>query len=77
MLLPYKKSVRSITSDNGCEVAEHKTISSKLNTSFCFANPYASWERGLNKYTNKLIRQYIPKRNDSETPKDQFYKLVA
>ena len=26
-----------------------------------FADPYASWQKGLVEYTNKLIRQYIPK----------------
>ena len=26
-----------------------------------FAHPYSSWERGLNEYTNKLLRQYFPK----------------
>lgn len=61
MLLPYKQHILSITSDNGGEFAQHKTISEKLDTAFYFANPYASWERGLNEYTNKLIRQYIPK----------------
>ena len=64
MLLPYKDAILSITSDNGGEFAEHKTISKKLKTDFYFANPYASWERGLNEYTNKLIRQYIPKGTD-------------
>ena len=64
MLLPYKNSILSITSDNGTEFAEHKNISQKLDTKFYFANPYASWERGLNEYTNKLIRQYIPKKTD-------------
>ena len=61
MLIPYKNNVLSITSDNGSEFAEHQAISKKLKTDFFFANPYASWERGLNEYTNKLIRQYIPK----------------
>ena len=28
---------------------------------FYFAHPYSSWERGLNEYTNRLVRQYIPK----------------
>lgn len=64
MLIPYKNAVLSITSDNGGEFAEHQTISKKLKTDFFFANPYASWERGLNEYTNKLIRQYIPKGTD-------------
>jgi IS30 family transposase len=64
MLLPYKDFVHSITSDNGKEFAEHKKISNKLNADFFFAHPYSSWERGLNEYTNKLIRQYIPKKTN-------------
>ncbi|KAA6318314.1 hypothetical protein EZS27_031659, partial [termite gut metagenome] len=40
---------------------EHKWIAQKLNTDYFFAHPYSSWERGLNEYTNKLIRQYVPK----------------
>lgn len=64
MLLPYKNSVLSITSDNGTEFAEHQNIAQKLETEFYFAHPYSSWERGLNEYTNKLIRQYIPKKSN-------------
>jgi len=64
MLLPYKAHVYSITADNGTEFADHKTISKKLNTDFYFAHPYSSWERGLNEYTNKLIRQYVPKKSN-------------
>lgn len=66
MLLPYKTYVHSITSDNGSEFAEHKTISKKLNALFFFAHPYSSWERGLSEYTNKLVRQYIPKKSKFE-----------
>ena len=63
MLLPYKDSVLSITSDNGTEFAEHQFIAKKLQADFYFANPYHSWERGISEYTNKLIRQYIPKKS--------------
>ena len=28
---------------------------------YYFANPYASWERGLSEHTNGLLRQYFPK----------------
>ncbi len=63
MMLPYKQFVHSITSDNGKEFAEHKTISKKLLSEFFFAHPYSSWERGLSEYTNKLVRQYIPKKS--------------
>ncbi|KAA6313748.1 hypothetical protein EZS27_035530 [termite gut metagenome] len=62
LLLPYKEHVLSITSDNGTEFYEHKWIAQKLDTDYFFAHPYSSWERGLNEYTNKLIRQYIPKK---------------
>ncbi len=64
MLLPYKNSVHSITSDNGTEFADHKIIAEKLNALFFFAHPYSSWERGLSEYTNKLIRQYVPKKSN-------------
>jgi IS30 family transposase len=64
MLLPYKNFVHSITSDNGTEFYEHKQIAQMLNTSYYFAHPYSSWERGLNEYTNGLIRQYIPKKEN-------------
>jgi len=64
LMMPFKELVLSITSDNGTEFAMHKYISKKLGTLFYFAHPYSSWERGLNEYTNRLIRQYIPKKTD-------------
>lgn len=76
MLLPYKQNVLTITSDNGSEFAMHKTISKKLDCQFYFAHPYASWERGLSEYTNKLIRQYIPKRSSFENYDDKIIKHV-
>lgn len=77
MLTPIKNILHTITSDNGKEFAYHKDISSALDTSFYFANPYHSWERGLNEHmpersdkcpwgTNGLIRQYIPKKSEFE-----------
>ncbi len=64
LLMPFKDLVLSITSDNGTEFAMHKYISKKLGALFYFAHPYSSWERGLNEYTNRLIRQYIPKKTN-------------
>lgn len=76
MLLPYKEFVLSITSDNGKEFAEHKKISEKLLSEFFFAHPYSSWERGLSEYTNKLVRQYIPKKSIFETYSEQNIKDI-
>lgn len=64
LMMPFKDLVLSITSDNGTEFAMHAHISKKLGALFYFAHPYSSWERGLNAYTNRLIRQYIPKKTN-------------
>jgi IS30 family transposase len=64
MLSPIKPILKTITSDNGKEFAYHKQVSHVLEVDFYFANPYHSWERGLNEHTNGLIRQYLPKKTD-------------
>ena len=64
MLDPIKKHVSTITTDNGREFAWHRIIASDLNAGFYFANPYSSWERGLNENTNGLVRQFFPKKTD-------------
>jgi len=60
-LAPVKKWVHTITNDNGKEFSGHEEVAEKLDCSVFFAHPYSSWERGLNEYTNKLLRQYFPK----------------
>ncbi len=61
LLEPVKLFTRTITSDNGKEFAYHEAISKKLETSFFFARPHHSCDRGLNEHTNGLIREYFPK----------------
>ena len=61
LLRPYKEMTHTITSDNGLEFANHKAIANILDCNYYFCHPYSSWERGLNEYTNGLIRQYFPK----------------
>lgn len=56
-----KMNVETITFDNGKEFAHHENIAEKLKANVYFAHPYSSWERGLNEYTNRLLRQYFPK----------------
>jgi len=62
LLTTIRSHVKSITSDNGKEFANHEEIAKKLQSDFYFAKPYHSWERGTNENTNGLIRQYSPKR---------------
>lgn len=54
----YKKSM---TYDNGIEMAKHQKITEKTGMKIYFAHPYSSWERGTNENTNGLIRRYLPK----------------
>jgi len=76
MLMPYKDYVHSITSDNGTEFAEHQQISKCLGSQFFFCHPYSSWERGLSEYTNKLVRQYIPKKSEFKQYSDQYIRNI-
>lgn len=61
--LPQKLR-RSITYDNGSEMADHKWLTQKTGATVYFAHPYSSWERGTNENTNGLIRRYLPKYTD-------------
>ena len=70
LLAPFKSKVFTITSDNGLEFAEHEEMAKKLEAKFYFAHPYSSWERGLSENTNKLVRQYIPKKTSFESITD-------
>jgi IS30 family transposase len=78
MLWAYSKQVHSITADNGIEFADHQNIAKTLKTQFFFTHPYSSWEKGLIENTNKLIRQYIPKKanfnnfNDKQIKEKQY-----
>lgn len=56
--------LRTITLDNGKEFAEHQRLTDNLGTDVYFAQPYASWQRGLNENTNGLLRQFFPKGTD-------------
>ena len=66
LLLPYRKHIKTITTDNGPEFAAHKLITEYLGAVAYFADPYASWQKGTVENTNKLIRQYIPKKANFE-----------
>ena len=76
LLLPYKKHIKTITTDNGPEFAAHKLITERLGVVVYFADPYASWRKGAVENTNKLIRQYIPKQANFDDFTDKKIAMI-
>lgn len=56
-----KQARISTTVDNGSEHAQHLVLKENLGVQTYFADPYSSWQRGTNEYTNGLLRRYLPK----------------
>lgn len=64
LLKPFKGALYTITADNGKEFSHHEEMTKALKAKVYFADPYSSWQRGLNENTNGLLRQYWPKCTD-------------
>jgi IS30 family transposase len=75
-LSSYKGKVLTITTDNGLEFAKHEYISQQLGCKVYFADPYSSWQKGTVENTNKLIRQYIPKRTCFNNLSDSYIEQI-
>lgn len=68
---------RSMTLDNGSEMADFEELERHTKMSVYFARPYHSWERGSNENFNGLLRQFFPKRRDFSTITQQELDLAV
>ena len=68
--------IKTITFDNGSEFNSYRIIERALSCKVYFADPYSSWQRGLNEHLNGRIRQYLPKKKSFAGLTDEEYQGI-
>jgi IS30 family transposase len=68
---------RSLTWDQGAEMAQHARLKIDAGVEVYFCDPQSPWQRGINENTDRLLRQYFPKGPDLSTHSADTLAAVA
>lgn len=71
-----KQMKKTLTYDNGSEMAEHKLFTKHTKVQVYFTHPYSPWERPTNENSNGLVRDYFPAGTDFNTISKERLKEV-